>query len=264
MKKKHSDCDRNFDGLAPRFKRNIYESMKGQMRLEILKRDFDDFVNCEQGRAIDVGAGQAYWSMELLKRGFELTLNDVSSEMLEYAKNHIANSDLDDEHKQKLSFSNQPLQSLKADAQGCFDVVCCHAVMEWLSEPSDVFKYLVPLVKPGGWFSLVFYNVHGLIFKNLLRTNFKKVALGDVRGTRGSLTPLNPLDPELVIDMAQANQLSVERYSGIRVFHDYILDPVDRHSNLDQQRQLELVYSTHPAYRSLGRYIHLLCRRSAV
>jgi len=39
MKNEH-----NFDDLAPRFARNIYSSMKGEIRLAVLKRDFQEFL----------------------------------------------------------------------------------------------------------------------------------------------------------------------------------------------------------------------------
>ena len=36
--------DRNFDDLAPRFKRNVYGGLKGELRLRVLQRDFDEFI----------------------------------------------------------------------------------------------------------------------------------------------------------------------------------------------------------------------------
>src|SRR5690606_13001596 len=92
--------------------------------------------------------------------------------------------------------SSPPRRSSDLDDQ--FDLVLCHAVMEWMAEPQSLLPCLHRYIKPGGWLSLTYYNRHSLIFKNLLRTNFKKIIAQDFRGAKGSLTPINPLEPDQV------------------------------------------------------------------
>lgn len=258
MRRKHPDQDRNFDDLTPRFRRNIYATLKGQLRLAVLRRDFAQHIGAGNLRILDVGAGQGQFALELARQGHALTLTDLSQVMLGQAE------ELFDSARADISwptFYCGPLQELPANAWPPFDVVLCHAVMEWLQDPQDVLRYLLPLVKPGGYLSVIFYNKHGMVFKNLLRTNFKKVARGDCRGHRGSLTPLNPLEPERVRAWFNTAGLSMVCESGIRVFHDYILDDAERKRQGDELVEQELVFSQKMPFRDLGRYMHFLARK---
>jgi len=97
-----------------------------------------------------------------------------------------------------------------------------------------------------------------LIYKNLLRTNFKKIINKDYGGSRGSLTPINPIDPQQVLEWVSSLPFKLLAYSGIRVFHDYIFNEEHREREPETLLQLELEFSQQEPYRSLGRYVHLL------
>jgi S-adenosylmethionine-dependent methyltransferase len=117
-------------------------------------------------------------------------------------------------------------------------------------------------IKSQGFLSLTFYNLHSLIYKNLLRTNFKKIQQQDFGGARGSLTPINPLYPEQVFEWL--NQLPITRLtaSGIRVFHDYIFNEEHRERDPQSVIELELEFSRRQPYQLLGRYIHVLSQKN--
>ena len=258
--------DRNFDGIAPRFRRNIYNSAKGQLRLAILRRDFEEFLPLAGNslNILDAGGGQGQFALELAEAGHQLVLTDISEEMLELARVKLAS--LPPEVQNRVKIVQSPLQDLKStlqSAQSPFDLVMCHAVIEWLKEPADLVASLEPLVSPGGYFSLVFYNLDGMIFKNLLRTNFKKIQREDYTGFRGSLTPTNPLRLEQVRTWVADVGLEEICCSGIRVFHDYIFNAADRAREPETLQEMELAFSRQLPYRDLGRYIHVLCRKPA-
>lgn len=262
----NSDLDRNFDDLAARFSRNVYASLKGRIRLEILRRDLAEFVpgllyGGEGLYMLDAGAGQGHFAVEMARLGHRLMLNDISAEMLAYARTQI--NELDDaELAGRITILQQPLQTLSDRFDGDqFDLVICHAVIEWLAEPSEVFDCLLPLLKSGGHFSLLFYNFHGLEFKNLLRTNFSRFTTADFRAFRGSLTPIHPQTPEQIQQWADKHGLEIVCKSGVRVFHDYILDRQERERDPDQLLQKELEYSRREPFWRMGRYVHFLCRK---
>lgn len=260
MPPKHPDSDRNFDDLTPRFKRNIYDSLKGILRLRVLQRDFAQWVDYRHGHWLDVGAGQGQFALLLAGMGHRVTLVDVSEQMLEQAHESFAKAGLLDQ----AQFICCSLQSMQASTQlrGVkFDGVLCHAVMEWLQEPQELLAYLTPFLGPSSWLSVIFYNIHGVIFKNLLRTNYKKIKAGDYRGKQGSLTPLNPLDPEQVAQWFAQAKLRILCQSGIRVFHDYILDAPLQSRQGEELIEQELAFSQRLPYRDLGRYIHFLARK---
>ncbi len=261
MVDKHPLEDRNFDDLALRFQSKIYDSMKGRLRLAILRRDFDEHVTLEAKRILDLGAGQGQWAIEMLRRGAQVHLTDISAEMLSLARTNIHKANLSAEQKDRASFQQISLQDMAREKVAPFDMVTCHAVLEWLDQPTDFFAAMTPLLAAGGWCSVIFYNLNGLIFKNLLRTNYAKVKAEDFRGARGGLTPLNPLAPEQVLEWARQWQYEVICQSGIRVFHDYVLDKQLYQRDPEAVEELELLYSRQPPYRDLGRYVHLLLRK---
>ena len=271
----NDDAGRNFDDLAHRFKRNVYDRLKGDIRLAVLRRDLGESVPGLQGLGgsrdeaaaepaltiLDAGGGQGQVAMDLARLGHRVDLCDISANMLALARERAAAEGI--ENRVRLihdSIQNRCNQC----GRDSFDVVVCHAVLEWVAEPQDLLELLQRVLKPGGYLSLTFYNVNGIILKNLLRTNFAKILADDYGGYRGSLTPTWPRDPDEVMGWLAGRPLTLLRHSGIRCFHDYILDPEGRAKAPEDQLALELRLSTVEPFRSLGRYIHLLYRKDGV
>lgn len=260
--------DRNFDDLAKRFRRNVYGGLKGDIRQAVIKRDFEEFMPgllsgaAPRWRVLDAGGGQGQMALPLAQAGHEVTLCDISGEMLQLAQEHFSAAGM----KQSINVRQDSIQSLADEvARGKvmpYNLVMCHAVLEWVAAPEALLQSLMQLLQPSGYLSLTFYNVNSLIYKNLLRTNFKKIQQRDFTGYRGSLTPTNPLQPERVYEWLQALPMQSLCYSGIRVFHDYIFNREDREREPATLLELELELSRREPYRSLGRYIHVLGQKS--
>jgi SAM-dependent methyltransferase len=70
------------------------------------------------------------------------------------------------------------LQELADVPPGTFDVIICHAVLEWLADPRQGLMALVPLLAADGQLSLLFYNRHAAF---LLRSEIG-VALQELEG----------------------------------------------------------------------------------
>jgi len=269
MAKESAQQDRNFDELAKRFKKNIYGGLKGDIRLAVLNRDCTAYVNIlpfnqslvpqASWRILDAGGGQGQFSLQLAQAGHHVVICDISAEMLKLAEEQVTALGLH-ERVTLIHCAIQDLSQHLAPAQQQFDMVICHAVMEWMQEPQALLPCLLNYLKPQGYLSLTFYNVHSLIYKNLLRTNFKKIIQKDFGGSRGSLTPINPVDPQQVLVWVNALPLTLLAHSGIRVFHDYIFNEEHRERDPETLLQLELEFSQQEPYRSLGRYVHLLLR----
>ncbi|GAA5316725.1 MAG: tRNA uridine 5-oxyacetic acid(34) methyltransferase CmoM [Candidatus Pelagadaptatus aseana] len=259
-------ADRNFDDLAHRFKRNVYDGLKGEVRLEVLTRDLSEFMpglypehlDFKPLRILDAGGGQGQFSLSLAQQGHYLTLCDISENMLALARDNACELGLEDQ----INFHLGSIQSLACENSAGYDLVLCHAVLEWVSDPKVLLDALVSMMSPDGILSLTFYNVNGTLLKNLLRGNFQKVLDNDFRGYRGSLTPTYPREPERVLQWLLDRHQTVLCRSGIRCFHDYILDPEVLVSEPEQQLALELALSREEPWRSLGRYIHVLSRGS--
>ncbi|MET0355565.1 MAG: methyltransferase domain-containing protein [Cellvibrio sp.] len=265
MAKQPDNQDRNFDDLAKRFQKNIYGGLKGDIRLAVLERDFrEHFIYAPFGSAIptkplrilDAGGGQGQFSLKFAQAGHSVVICDISAEMLKLAEQEVIELGLQNQ-VQLIHCAIQDLPQHLGDK--CeFDIVLCHAVLEWVINPLDLLTSLNAYVCPGGLLSLTFYNLHSLIYKNLLRTNFKKIQTADYGGARGSLTPINPLYPEQVFEWLKHFPLDTLAISGIRVFHDYIFNEQHRERDPEAVVELELAFSRRMPYQLLGRYIHVL------
>lgn len=191
--------DQSFDGRADKFARNIYDSTKGRIRTTIVWSDIEACLarlGNRPLRILDAGGGFGYFAQKLAAMGHQVELCDLSAEMLDLAREQIAQKGLED----RIRLIHCPIQDLKHHVTGTFDLVLCHAVLEWLAEPRQTLLGLFPFVKAGGILSLLFYNRHGLLFQSLVVGNFDYVRLGLRKKRQTALTPTNPQLPEQVYD----------------------------------------------------------------
>lgn len=258
--------DRYFDQLGSHFARKIYSSPKGAIRLAVLTRDLQEWmaelsVNDRPLRILDVGAGLGHISEWLVRRGHHLTVSEPSAEMLEAARQRLDALPL--APGQKLEYLPAALQQLPERGER-YDLVICHAVLEWLADPAAALVQLRSLTSTDGAISLAFYNRDALIYKNLIKGQFRKLQRNQLAGEgKRSLTPQQPLDPRQMRDWISEAGLSIAHETGVRVFHDYMPEPFKSEADEQQVIEQELLYSRHPAYRHLGRYLHCWLRSVA-
>lgn len=266
--------DRNFDDLANRFSTNVYGSEKGQLRLAVIRRDLEQHLGIDIAakvcgekpvalralRVLDAGGGQGQIGVRLASLGHRVTVCDISAQMLQLARENAQREQLT--NVEFIHDSIQSLaQSIRSDALEAYDLVICHAVLEWVVEQEKLIQDLNSLLTEGGHLSLTFYNSHGLVMKNLLRGKRPAFLSGEFKSKPGSLTPTRPLDPQHVLQWLNNDSWQLLCHSGIRVFYDYLLTEQGRAMAADEILELELQLSSREPYRSLGRYQHLLLRR---
>ena len=245
--------DRHFDQLATRFAEKIYGGAKGAIRLAVLQTDLREALPSRPLRVLDIGGGLGHMSLWLAEQGHQVTFTEPAAPMLEGARERFAAAG------QSATFIQAPWQELPGQLQEPFDLVLCHAVLEWLAEPYSIFPVLRQLTTAEGWLSLAFYNKDALIYRNLLKGHFRKLRKAEFAGEKQSLTPQMPLDPrELAAQLEGTWQ--VESQSGVRVFHDYMPQPFQAKAELLDLLEMELAYRRHPSFAGLGRYLHWVCR----
>ncbi len=248
--------DRNFDSIAAKFQQNIYNTTKGRLRQLVLQRDLMELPALTQpgNRVLDVGGGQGQLALWLAAQGQQVTLTDLSGEMLALAQ-QAAN-----EQQLQLQIRQLSLQQL-ADLGVSAPVVLCHAVLEWLAEPAAAVQQLYQLVEPGGVLSLMFYNVDAKRFSNIVYGNFNYVLRDLAYKKKVSLSPQNPLDPKDVSQWCQQAGFIQLSKTGVRCFHDYLRDRTEQETEFDKLLEVELRYNRTEPYASLGRYQHLLLQK---
>ena len=258
--------DRNFDDISAHFEKKIYGGLKGEIRLAVLRHDIFGWVKSWQQthnrplRVLDVGAGLAQISIELAKDGHDVTINDISANMLEIAKQNAG------EAAQNITWHTCPYQQLDDKLTGKYDLILCHAVLEWLAEPKlimDFFdRWLVDDRAEKGVLSLCFYNPASFVYRNLVMGNFNLLHNKDFKADNGSLTPNHPVAKDEVIAWIGDHHYQILHTSGLRVFHDY--SPLKRggHTNPQAVIDMEVAYSGQDPYKWLARYLHFLVSKA--
>lgn len=249
--------DQNFDTLSQKFTRNIYGTVKGQIRVAVLIRDLEQHCALTQRklRILDAGGGFGYLSQQLAAMGHEVTLCDISKQLLEKARDDIQKKP----KKISLQLLHCAIQDLPNEL-GQFDLVLCHAVLEWLDNGQETLYKLRQFIRPGGYFSLMFYNIEAQRFHALVCGNFSYIKNGLKAKKTVRLTPQHPYALPTIKQWFQKWQLTTLQTSGVRVIHDYLKAGAKKQFNDSELIEMELKYSTHPAYIELGRYIHIVAK----
>ncbi len=268
--------DRNFDDVADHFVNKIYGGLKGRLRQSVILRDLtslglfkdvldkqhEDLVNGEIWRVIDLGAGAGQFVIQLAELGHRVVYNDISEKMATFARNEAIKKGLAEE----IEWRSEAWQTTLKNIEGNFDIIFCHALLEWLAEPESLFSAIKSKIKPGGYVSLCFYNPHGLIYHNLIRGNFDWINRAKYdKGIQfaadpGGLTPSNPCSYDQVSEWLREIGFKEVSVSGIRVFSDYANKGRGGNSIENEVVSQELRFSLMNPYKWMGRYLHIVAK----
>lgn len=260
--------DRSFDTIADHFEKKVYGGLKGDIRLAVLRRDIFEYVAAQSYvlgrplRILDVGAGLAQIAIELAAQGHSLVINDISANMLDKAKVSAEHAQASNNIRWYMSPYQQLDDHFSADKIEKFDLILCHALLEWLAEPADIMDFFNRHLTDTGALSLCFYNPASFDYRNLIMGNFNLLDKTDYKAdNKKSLTPNHPVAKQEVESWLQQHHYQVIVSSGLRVFHDYA--PLKRggHNDPEAVIRMELRYSQQEPYKWLGRYLHILAAR---
>ncbi|RJX73857.1 tRNA uridine 5-oxyacetic acid(34) methyltransferase CmoM [Vibrio sinensis] len=255
--------DRNFDDIAHKFAKNIYGSDKGEIRQVIVWQDLEQVLQRLESdkktlSILDAGGGLAQVSQKLAKLGHQVALCDLSSEMLQLAKQDIEQNGLLDKYR----LIHSPVQDIAQHMSEPVDLILFHAVMEWLVDPKHALETLLEQVKPGGVVSVMFYNHHGLVYKNVVCGNIPHVLDDMPHRKRFKLQPQSGLKPEEVYQWVEQAGFDICGKSGIRCFSDYIGNMQNMGEyQYEDVLALETKFCRQEPYLSLGRYIHVWAQK---
>jgi S-adenosylmethionine-dependent methyltransferase len=243
--------DQSFDALMNKFANNIYGSSKGKLRHQVLLHQMAKYINLD-GKSldiIDVGGGTGIMSQEMLAKGHNVLFNDISEQAVDYAKYLLVNY-------QSVVFTQQNLNQLNHKDE--FDVVICHAVMEWLSEPLSAIHKLIEFGREGAIVSMSFFNKDAHRFGNILYGNFDYVDADMQNKNTVRLNPNHAIQPQMVLSELATLPVEIIATAGVRCFHDYLKDRDKQTLEYERIKQLELQYCELEPYKWLGKYFHVL------
>jgi len=251
--------DRYFDGMAEKFARSLYNAPRGELRLALLDALLPEMLTLSGQLALDVGGGLGQQAAWLARRGHHVTLAEPSGDMLALARATLA----DETFAERIDYLQAPLQALDTAAPGPWPLVICHAVLEWMGDPRAALEALGRLVAPGGQLSLMVFNRDALRFANVIKGNRQK-ALDDRLeglGKRKRLTPVSPLTHAQIEHFAAAAGLTLDGVAGIRIFQDYLREPVADADDQATLFALERQYCRTDPHWRLGRYLLYTLRK---
>jgi S-adenosylmethionine-dependent methyltransferase len=252
--------DRNFDEIFDRFQSRIKTNKKGLIREALIREDLLDHVLTDPNRklsVLDSGCGLGDMGLWLAQKGHQVMATDISARMVEHARAQSEEQGLAD----RITVKQQPVQEALQSGES-FDLICIHAVMEWLHDPYALLPLIPPSLKAGGYLSLTIYNRHRSVFNSLTKGDFKRILNGeDYAGSSNAMTPPNPIEPERVRDALQSLGLNIELQAGLRCFYDYFPNKLKDVHDVEDLLTLERRYRKLSPYRDFARYVHFIARK---
>ena len=109
-------------------------------------------------RVLDVGCGGGILSEALAAAGVQVTGIDLAPKVLEVARLHLHESDL------QVDYREISVEDLAAAMPGAFDAITCMELLEHVPDPGSVIAACASLLKPGGYLFLSTLNRTPLAF----------------------------------------------------------------------------------------------------
>jgi len=107
--------------------------------------------------ALDVGCGGGLLSEALAKEGADVTAIDLSADLIDAAKAHANQSELNIDYQHRRI-------SEQAELDKRFDVVTCLEMLEHVDDPTTIIEQCVRCLKPGGSLFVSTINRHPRAF----------------------------------------------------------------------------------------------------
>jgi len=241
-----------------KLEKNVYASLKGTIRLELLSRDISEYCAHFSGSrpehcltVLDVGGGSGRFARLCAEKGHKVTLCDISKEMLSLAAS--ANGGADYAHGIELLEADF-LDKTFGVAESV-DLVLMHGSAEWMADPQAAIKKAISCIKPGGYLSLLIFNKD----RSMLKRGINGLLLeGEQAPLRNKLTPPGAASPHDICDVLAKYKGRIVLQSGIRIFQGFFRQVDQGLLTPEQWLEQELQYYRQKPFSSLGEHTHFI------
>lgn len=216
-------------------------------------------------KVLDAGGGTASYALPLAQQGHQVCLLDFSAQMLAIARQKV--EQLDSSLLERMEFRCVPVEETAGlFPPDHFDLILCHTLLEYVSEPWGVLRALTTVLRPRGLISLLFANSYADALRwTLAKGDLEKARLAlcgrvssaDLFGLSRCTFPTEVVQEA----MAQAGLEMLAEY-GVRIFADYL--PAEKLGDPEffaRLLDLEMAAGILHPYRLIARYIQLLGRK---
>jgi len=255
--------------LADQFADEAYASVKGLVRTYVLHQQLTEHLPAPPAPVLDVGGGAGHQSFPLAQSGYEVTVLDPSTAMLDKARQRLQG--LPEDVRRRVSLVQAEGESADDAVHGRrFAAVLCHGVLGYLERPQPLVDQLCRCAAPGGVVSIMAGNARAMAVRPALERRWHE-ALSAFDATREVGVLGVPTRADTVEELsAQVQSRGVEpvRWYGVWLFVDWlefsgaVLDPGDA-DEAAAVAAVELEASRRDPYRQLSRVFHLVGRKAA-
>jgi SAM-dependent methyltransferase len=250
--------------VADQFADEAYASVKGRVRTYVLHHQLLEHLPAPPAAVLDVGGGAGHQSFLLAQAGYDVTLLDPSSAMLDKARQRLQRPPGDAERR--VTFLKAAGESADQAVNGQrFDAVLCHGVLGYQDQSEPLVDQLCRCTAPGGIVSIMTGNAKAMAVRPALERRWDDALTSfDSRSEIGVLgLPTRADTVGELSDLMRSRGVEPLRWYGVWLFVDWLefsgatLDPHDS----EQVAAVELEASRRDPYRQLSRVFHLVGRK---
>jgi SAM-dependent methyltransferase len=256
-------------GLVDRFANDEYATVKGYVRTYVLHHQLLEHLPPTPASVLDVGGGAGHQSFPLAQAGFDVTLLDPSTAMLERAKERLLQ--LPEVTQRRVTFVQADGEHADEALDGRrFAAVLCHGVLGYLEDPEPLVSQLCRCADTGGIVSIMTGNAKASAVQPALERRWEDaLAAFDIRSGVGVLGLHSRADTvEEVSELLKGGGVEPVDWYGVWLFVDWLefsgvtLDPDDE-EQVAATATVELEASRRDPYRQLSRVFHLVGRKTS-
>jgi SAM-dependent methyltransferase len=259
--------DDTWASLADQFADGAYASVKGRVRTYVLHHQLVEHLPAPPAAVLDVGGGAGHQSFPLARAGYDVTVLDPSSAMLEKAEQRLRR--LPSEAQRRVTLLEADGEHADDAVKGRrFAAVLCHGVLGYLAQPEPVVDQLCRCAADGGIVSIMAGNAGAMAVRPALEQRWDDaLASFDATSEIGVLgVPTRADTVEELSELVRNRGVEPVRWYGVWLFVDWLefsgaeLDPEDE-EQLAAAAAVELEASRRDPYRQLSRIFHLVGKK---
>jgi SAM-dependent methyltransferase len=254
-------------GLADEFVDGAYASVKGRVRTYVMHQQLLEHLPAPPAPVLDVGGGAGHQSFPLAQAGYDVTLLDPSSAMLDKARQRLER--LPGEARRRVTLVQADGENADDAVRGRrFAAVLCHGVLGYLEQPEPLVDQLCRCAAAGGLVSIMAGNADAMAVRPALERRWDDALAAFDSGAEIGVLGL-PTRAHTVAELSElVRSRGVEplRWYGVWLFVDWLdlsgaeLDPGDARQ-LAATAAVELEAGRRDPYRQLSRIFHLVGRK---
>jgi S-adenosylmethionine-dependent methyltransferase len=259
--------DDTWAGLADQFADGAYASVKGLVRTYVLHQQLLEHLPPPPADVLDLGGGAGHQSFPLAQAGYDVTVLDPSTAMLDKARQRLQR--LPEEARDRVTLVEAAGEQADEALNGRrFAAVLCHGVLGYLDDPAPLLDQLCRCAAPGGVVSIMAGNAGAMAVRPALERRWEDaLAAFDATSEIGVLgVPTRADTVEGLSEQVRRRGVEPLRWYGVWLFVDWLdlsgaeLDP-DNSEQVAAAAAVELEAGRRDPYRQLSRIFHLVGRK---